>query len=68
MYKYLQAIRSINQYIYYTALRNHNRIAFEEMSSWTALTMHHRNKANIFDQIYKEQIYSESYNDDFWLS
>ena len=23
-----------------TALRNHNRIVFEEMSSWTALTMH----------------------------
>ena len=28
----------------YTALRYHMRIVFEEMSSWTALTMHLRMK------------------------
>ena len=31
---------SAKEGIKYTALRNHNRIVFEEMSSWTALTMH----------------------------
>ena len=33
-------IKERMQKIYYRALRNHNRIVFEEMSSWTVLTMY----------------------------
>ena len=35
-----------------TALRDHNRTVFEEMKSWTALTVHLGMGDNILDQIY----------------
>ena len=41
-----------------TSLCNHNRIAFEEMSSWTGLTWHigiYRQQVNIYNKIYQKQ-------------
>ena len=43
------------RYYLYTALCNHNRIAFEEMSSWTA----NMDEDIILDQIHEKQIFSK---------
>ena len=48
-----------------TALRNHMRIVFEEMSSWTPLTMYLRDENNILDQMCIKQICPYFYYDDF---
>ena len=46
-----------------TALRNHMRIVFEEMSSWTAFTMYLGMKRTL-DQIYIKQMCSDFYYED----
>ena len=40
-----------------TALRNHNRIVFEEMSSWIALTMHLGMKDTFFIKYIKANMF-----------
>ena len=50
----------------HTALRNHMRIVFEEMSSWTPLIMYiSRDVDNILDQICKKQTCPDFYYDGF---
>ena len=43
-----------------TALCNHNRIVFEKMSSWTALTWPNRDENSILYQIYQKQLFIKS--------
>ena len=48
----------------YTALRNSNPIAYQEMSSWAALAWYIGMKASL-DQTYQKQICLDFYCDDF---
>ena len=47
------------------ALRHHSRTVFEQMTSWTALTMHLKDEDSILDQTYQNQICSDFYYEDF---
>ena len=37
---FAEGFQRFNTIVYRTALRNHNQTVFEEMTTWTALTMH----------------------------